>query len=176
MHGRLLCVAFSLSVCASYYTQVLLEIPFWAKTEPPAWVLCEHLVVCSRWAHVNVGLHLFTLSGKLKADRPPPRNYPQTPTDYRHTDKHLWTGKVKRFTGTDKHTDGFYYFPALRSIKRTVHCPGIEPGSQEWESCMIPLHQQCWHEVAVGKISKNVLAVKDLWPVNCEAHSTKEHR
>ena len=23
---------------------------------------------------------------------------------------------------------------------KTVHCPGIEPGSQEWESCMIPLH------------------------------------
>ena len=27
---------------------------------------------------------------------------------------------------------------------KSVHCPGIEPGSQEWESCMIPLHQQCW--------------------------------
>ena len=26
---------------------------------------------------------------------------------------------------------------------KKVHCPGIEPGSQEWESCMIPLHQQC---------------------------------
>ena len=24
--------------------------------------------------------------------------------------------------------------------KKKVHCPGIEPGSQEWESCMIPLH------------------------------------
>ena len=24
-----------------------------------------------------------------------------------------------------------------------MHCPGIEPESQEWESCMIPLHQQC---------------------------------
>ena len=24
--------------------------------------------------------------------------------------------------------------------KEKVHCPGIEPGSQEWESCMIPLH------------------------------------
>ena len=23
-----------------------------------------------------------------------------------------------------------------------LHCPGIEPGSQEWESCMIPLHQR----------------------------------
>lgn len=27
--------------------------------------------------------------------------------------------------------------------KKNLHCPGIEPGSQEWESCMIPLHQQC---------------------------------
>ena len=26
---------------------------------------------------------------KLKADRPHPRNYPQTPTDYKHTDNHL---------------------------------------------------------------------------------------
>ncbi len=26
---------------------------------------------------------------KLKADRPHPRNYPHTPTDYRHTDNHL---------------------------------------------------------------------------------------
>ncbi len=26
---------------------------------------------------------------KLNADRPHPRNYPHTPTDYRHTDKHL---------------------------------------------------------------------------------------
>ena len=25
---------------------------------------------------------------------------------------------------------------------KAVRCPGIEPGSQEWESCMIPLHQQ----------------------------------
>ena len=26
---------------------------------------------------------------KLKADRPHPHNYPHTPTDYKHTDKHL---------------------------------------------------------------------------------------
>ncbi len=26
---------------------------------------------------------------QLKANRPYPRNYPHTPTDYRHTDKHL---------------------------------------------------------------------------------------
>ena len=29
------------------------------------------------------------LSQQLKADRPHPRNYPHTPTGYRHTDKHL---------------------------------------------------------------------------------------
>ncbi len=28
-------------------------------------------------------------SPKLKADRPHPRHYPHTPTNYRHTDKHL---------------------------------------------------------------------------------------
>ncbi|KAE9532174.1 hypothetical protein AGLY_010376 [Aphis glycines] len=28
-------------------------------------------------------------------------------------------------------------------LKNKVHRPGIEPGSQEWESCMIPLHQRC---------------------------------
>lgn len=33
--------------------------------------------------------------------------------------------------------------------KSTVHCPGIEPGSQEWESCMIPLHQQCYDKLIV---------------------------
>ena len=29
-----------------------------------------------------------------------------------------------------------------RNVEKSVRCPGIEPGSQEWESCMIPLHQQ----------------------------------
>ena len=28
------------------------------------------------------------------------------------------------------------------NYKITVRRPGIEPGSQEWESCMIPLHQR----------------------------------
>ena len=32
---------------------------------------------------------------------------------------------------------------ALYCRKKFMHCPGIQPGSQEWESCMIPLHQQC---------------------------------
>jgi hypothetical protein len=27
--------------------------------------------------------------------------------------------------------------------------PGIEPGSQEWESCMIPLHQRRCYEAQV---------------------------
>ena len=27
-------------------------------------------------------------------------------------------------------------------VKIHVRRPGIEPGSQEWESCMIPLHQR----------------------------------
>ena len=27
-------------------------------------------------------------------------------------------------------------------LAKSVRCPGIEPGSQEWESCMIPLHQR----------------------------------
>ncbi len=31
----------------------------------------------------------------------------------------------------------------MKNEKNCVHCPGIVPGSQEWESCMIPLHQQC---------------------------------
>ena len=29
-----------------------------------------------------------------------------------------------------------------KSKKNCVRRPGIEPGSQEWESCMIPLHQR----------------------------------
>ena len=38
------------------------------------------------------------------------------------------------------------------SSKNMLHCPGIEPGSQEWESCMIPLHQQCrrWPRVFIS--------------------------
>ena len=25
-----------------------------------------------------------------------------------------------------------------------MHTPGIEPGSQAWEACMMPLHYVCW--------------------------------
>ena len=28
------------------------------------------------------------------------------------------------------------------TLDEKVRRPGIEPGSQEWESCMIPLHQR----------------------------------
>ncbi len=39
--------------------------------------------------HVQERNKIKLFSYKLKADRPHPRNYPPTPTDYRHTDKHL---------------------------------------------------------------------------------------
>ena len=39
--------------------------------------------------------------------------------------------------------------------KKRLHCPGIEPGSQEWESCMIPLHQQCYAEVLLVHLLMN---------------------
>ena len=34
--------------------------------------------------------------------------------------------------------------PAQQTLRVKMHVrrPGIEPGSQEWESCMIPLHQR----------------------------------
>ncbi len=37
-----------------------------------------------------------------------------------------------------------------------LRLPGIEPGSQEWESCMIPLHQRrsrCHHDSVVVKVT-----------------------
>ncbi len=64
---------------------------------------------------------------ELKADGPHPRDYTQTPTDYRHTYNHLrlvmvvQTGELWQ-TNTQTHgrTDGCYqvhYHPASRSIK-----------------------------------------------------------
>ena len=53
------------------------------------------------------------------------------------------------WTVTNFHFNGAFIIFSLfvsvltRKMKNWVHCPGIEPGSQEWESCMIPLHQQC---------------------------------
>ncbi len=82
----------------------------------------------------------YQLQYKLKADQSPPRNYPHTPTDYRHTDEHLKTGndsycsllhlakprsngsdgRAWTNTQTDRRTDGsyqVYYLHASRSIK-----------------------------------------------------------
>ena len=43
--------------------------------------------------------------------------------------------------------------------------PGIEPGSQEWESCMIPLHQRRFHiELTLAidnKYGKNLFPAKN---------------
>ena len=69
---------------------------------------------------------------KLKADQPHPRDYPYTPTDYRHTDKHLRLvmtlialcctrqSRAPSRESTDKQTDGqtdgryqVHYLPAL---------------------------------------------------------------
>ena len=38
---------------------------------------------------------------------------------------------------------------------KAMHRPGIEPGSQEWESCMIPLHQRrvfLHHDTIFGSV------------------------
>ena len=47
--------------------------------------------------------------------------------------------------------------------EKFVRRPGIEPGSQEWESCMIPLHQR-----RSNNFPANFEAVADtiLWEVN----------
>ena len=47
--------------------------------------VCRILVCYPKCFSVPDDLH----SGKLKADRPHPRNYPHMPTDHRHTDKHF---------------------------------------------------------------------------------------
>ena len=33
-----------------------------------------------------------------------------------------------------------------------LHQPGIEPGAQAWEACMLPLHYWClkWHKKLIG--------------------------
>ena len=61
--------------------------------------ICDYCIVgtsSSIWAsYSGMGAHLVweknmsNSSGKLKADRPHPCDYPQTPTDYRCTDNHL---------------------------------------------------------------------------------------
>ena len=48
-------------------------------------------------------------------------------------------------------------------MSKKVHCPGIEPGSQEWESCMIPLHQQCHGSfVSIDSISGHPYSACEL--------------
>ena len=44
-----------------------------------------------------------------------------------------------------------------REGKKGVRRPGIEPGSQEWESCMIPLHQRrtAWASECLGEKYKS---------------------
>ena len=56
--------------------------------------------------------------------------------------------------------------------------PGIEPGSQEWESCMIPLHQRrtlwafgCFTEkypggieLATGRLGLKMIYQEDIGP------------
>ena len=71
---------------------------------------------------------LFWDISKLKADRPHPRDFPHTPSDYRHTDKHLrlimtliQTGKLGQ-TDRQRHkrTDGRYqvhYLPASLKLR-----------------------------------------------------------
>ncbi len=76
---------------------------------------------------------------ELKADRPHPRNYPHTPTDHRHTDKHFrlvmtfLCSKVAVFNRrahtdkrTDRRTDGRYqvhYLPRF-AVDKNVDISG----------------------------------------------------
>ena len=45
--------------------------------------------------------------------------------------------------------------------KKSLRRPGIEPGSQEWESCMIPLHQRR----SVSVRADTVVYITDKWLV-----------
>ena len=97
------------------------------------WVLQREKSLMSRvvvipkegWARVWHWLFIYLL---LKADRPHPRNYPHTPTDYRHTDKHLRLVMAPialnfsfhdRWTDgrTDRQTDGRYQVHYLRTTR-----------------------------------------------------------
>ena len=50
--------------------------------------------------------------------------------------------------------------------KIALRRPGIEPGSQEWESCMIPLHQRRYHTFVPGptavRASRRMLFYKHI--------------
>ncbi len=74
--------------------------------KPPLWPAGVH----KRGLHVTVflpmifDLQVFDVTSlpmagsKLKADRPHPRDYPHTPTDYRYTDKHFGLVIALRFS------------------------------------------------------------------------------
>ena len=38
-----------------------------------------------------------------------------------------------------------------KNYVKNLRRPGIEPGSQEWESCMIPLHQRRRYVITMKK-------------------------
>ncbi len=67
-------------------------------------------------------------SSSLKADRPHPRDYPQTPIDYRHTDNHPrpkikvvgQTVQLWECWRTDRQTDGRYQAHLPASLSYTV--------------------------------------------------------
>ena len=62
----------------------------------------------------------------------------------------------KRHTNTDRHTDTHTHTHTEgrpSAACKTLRKPGVEPGSQAWEACMMPLHyMRMWHviEVCVG--------------------------
>lgn len=69
--------------------------------------------------------------------------------------KRIWLIKTSPFIFVKAHQLVLYYtffHEHLSCLKKYVRRPGIEPGSQEWESCMIPLHQRrpCYLAVEHG--------------------------
>ena len=60
--------------------------------------------------------------------------------------------------------------------KQILHRPGIEPGSQEWESCMIPLHQRrclASRQLRADRCSLGDFEFKALLFPMVQAHSLK---
>ncbi len=102
-----------------------------SSTNPlrPAWA-CGWLV-CNLGLG-QISLHLVALLlNQLKADRPPPRNYPHTLTDNRHTDEHprlvmtlLCWSETQTHGWTDGRTDGRYqvhYLPRFAVDKKGAY-------------------------------------------------------
>ena len=77
------------------------------------------------------------ISKKLKADQPHPRNYPRTPTDYRHIDKHL------RLLMT---TINYCYL--LHSLKQSPWYRGAKATMGVYEAHLHQAHKPC----AIGAI------------------------